>query len=254
VATSSYDNQIKVWDTTSASNWILIRNFTHSDEVIGMDWVDKDLIASAPYNNCPYIFIWNISTGLVVNNKTNTNNKIVSSLKLLNNKIHLAVAFGYNNDYNISIFNINDGSLVASLKGHTSYPWDIVQLDDNRLASSALNNKILIWDLTTYSLNSTLTNHTDAVWGMKLITPGIFASGSADKSIKLWDSTSLAEIRTLANHTRAIVFGVDLLNAQTLISGAYDKSIKLWDWSSGELLNTIDANVSINALTVLRNP
>jgi WD40 repeat protein len=49
----------------------------------------------------------------------------VFSLKLLNNKIHLAAELRKD----INIYNINDGKLVSTLKGHSD--WDLVQISDS---------------------------------------------------------------------------------------------------------------------------
>jgi WD40 repeat protein len=63
-------------------------------------------------------------------------------------------------------------------------------------------------------------------------------------------------IRNLAGHTGGLRWGLDVLNAneQTIVSGSTgDRTIKIWRWSTGECLNTINTNVSIQTLIVL-NP
>jgi WD40 repeat protein len=251
VATSSSDKTVKVRDYTS-EDWTLINTFTHSGIVYAMEWIDKDSIASCAEKETQ-IQIWNITTGAVINNEINTpSGSYVESLKILTNKIHLAVALAY--PFDIRIYQISDGTQVGSpLQGHSSFVVDLFQLNTNTLISSSDDRSILIWDLTTHTSIFNLTGHDNRVVGLKQVTSSILASGSWDFTIKLWNTTTGNEIRTLANHTGSIYWSVDLLNPQTLISGSYDQSIKLWDWTTGECLSTTNTTLKIRSLTVLNN-
>jgi WD40 repeat protein len=172
---------------------------------------------------------------------------------LLNNNIHLAAGLG--NPGDINIYNINDGNLVSSLKGHTSLVNDLVQLSADLLASSSCfpDHTVRIWDLTTNTCKFILTGHTNSVYGLRQITPSILASGSHDTTIKLWDIITGTLIRTLTGHTEWIGWSVDLLNSQTLVSGgSLDQTIKLWNWSTGECFSTIrTAGSNIYSLAVI---
>ncbi len=246
VATCSDDRTVKIWNVSSSFDWTLTTYSQHSSAVHALEWFDKDTLASA---GCRHqtIKIWSATTGQT--KRTIHTNENVWSLKLLNTNIHLAVGLE-NGD--INIYNINDGNLVSSLKGHTSYVNDLVQLSANFLASSSEDKTVRIWNLTTNTCKFNLTGHTSYVWGLKQITPSILASGSYDYTIKLWDITSGQLIRTLTDHTDWIARSVDLLNSQTLVSGSYDQSIKLWNWSTGECFRTIQTPGSyINALAVI---
>ncbi len=234
VATCSDDNTVKIWNVSSSFDWTLIRTYSqHSSWVRAPEWLDKDTLASAgSYDRT--IKLWSLTTGQT--KRTIQTNQWVNSLKLLNNNIHLAAGLR-NGD--INIYNINDGNLVSSLKGHTSYVWDLVQLSADLLASSSVDNTVRIWDLTANTCKFNLTGHTDSVYGLKQITPNILASGSGDWTIKLWDIPTGQLIRTLTGYTRDIFRSVDLLNSQTLVSGSQDQTIKLWNWSTGECFSTI---------------
>jgi len=217
----------------------LIRTYSqHSSDIYALDWLDNDTLASGSYDKT--IKIWSMATGQT--KRTIQTNEYVFSLKSLNTNIHLAAGLG-NGD--INIYNMNDGKLVYSLKGHTSYVRDLIQVSADLLASSSLDEKVRIWNLTTNTCKFNLTGHTNSVYGLKQITSSILASGSLDKTIKLWDITSGKLIRTLTGHTRWIDWSVDLLNSQTLVSGSEDQTIKLWNWSTGECLSTIKTTGSV---------
>jgi WD40 repeat protein len=238
VATCSGDATVKIW---YPFNWTLIRTYSqHSSQVFALEWLDNDTIASAgSYDQT--IKIWSLSSGQTKTTIKTLKSGYVYSLKFLNNNIHLAAGFSYD----INFYNINDGSLVSNLKGHTWDVYEIVQLNIETLASSSGDGTVRIWNLTTNTCKFILTGHTQSVNGLKQITPNILASGSTDSTIKLWDTTSGQLIRTLTGHTGPIYMSVDLLNSQTLVScdfGSYNGEIKLWNWSTGECLSTIQTN------------
>jgi len=235
VATCSSDHTVKIWNVSSSSNWTLITTYSkHSASVWALEWLDNDTLASAGYTN-KTIKLWSPTTGQTKRNIQT--NESVFSLTMLNNKIHLAAGLR-NGD--INIYNIKNGKLVSSLKGHGfGGVNDLVQISADLLASSSSDGTVRIWNLTTNTCKLILTGHTNGVFGLKKITPNILASGSKDKTIKLWDITTGKLIRTLTGHTSGIWWSVDLLNSQTLVSGSWDQTIKLWNWSTGECLSTI---------------
>jgi WD40 repeat protein len=234
VATCSEDRTVKIWNVSSSFNWTLITAYSqHSSTVFALEWLDNDTLASSGTSDRT-IRLWSMTTGQT--KRTIQTNENVASLTMLNTNIHLAAGL-WNGD--INIYNINDGSLVSSLKGHTSWVMDLVQISGDLLASSSGDETVRIWNLTTNTCKFTLTGHTHYVYGLKQITPNILASGSRDTTIKLWDTTTGQLIRTLTGHTGCIWYSVDLLNSQILVSGSGDETIKLWNWSTGECLSTI---------------
>jgi len=227
VATCSEDNTVKIWNVSSSSNWTLKTTYSqHSSYIYALEWLDNDTLASAGWTD-KTIKLWFTSTGQT--KRTIQTNQNVLSLKLLNTNIHLAAGVGYD----INIYNTNDGNLVSSLKGHSGWMRDLVQISDDLLASSSNDRTVCIWDLTTNKCKFILTGHTSSVYGLEQITSSILASGSYEQ-IKLWDITSGQLIRTLTGHTNYIKWSIDLLNSQTLVSGSGDRTIKLWNWSTGE--------------------
>jgi WD40 repeat protein len=246
VAICSSDYTVKIWNVSSSLNWTLITTYSqHSSPVYGLEWLDNDTLASTSFDQT--IKLWSMTTGQT--KRTIQTNQNVYSLKMLNTNIHLAAGLFPD----INIYNINDGNLVSSLKGHTSAVYDLVQLSNELLASSSYDRTVRIWNLKTNTCKFILIGHTGQVFGLKQITPNILASGSVDRTIKLWDITSGQLIRTLTGHTGCIWFSVDLLNnGQTLVSGSRDQTIKLWNWSTGKCFSTIKTTGSrITSLAVI---
>ncbi len=248
VATCSFDETVKIWNALSSFNWTLITTYSqHSSSVFGLEWLDNDTLASGGYTDNT-IKLWSATTGQT--KRTIQTNPYFFSLTMLNTNIHLAVGL---ESGDINIYNINDGNLVSSLKGHGWWVNDLVQLSADLLVSSSADDTVRIWNLTTNTSKFILTGHTSLVYGLKQISSSILASGSMDATIKLWDITSGQLIRTLTGHTGDIEWSVDLLNSQTLVSGSFDQTIKLWNWSTGECLITIQTTGSrIRSLAVIQ--
>jgi WD40 repeat protein len=250
VATCSEDRKVKIWNVSSSFDWTLITTYSqNSSRVYGLEWLDNDTLASGGASDYT-IKLWSPTTGQT-KRTIRTIGQDVYSLKLLNTNIHLAAGLQYGD---INIYNINDGNLVSSLKGHRNLVRDLVQLSADLLASSSgyIDKTVRIWDLTTNTCKFILSGHTHWVFGLKQITPNILASGSEDKTIKLWDIATGQLIRTLTGHTGEIRRSVDLLNSQTLVSGSLDQTIKLWNWSTGECFSTTQTPGScIESLAVI---
>jgi WD40 repeat protein len=246
VATCGYDFTVKIWNVSSSFNWTLITTYSqHSSGVEALEWLDNDTLASAGETD-KTIKLWSMGTGQT--KRTIQTNQWIHSLTMINTNIHLAAGLR-NGD--INIYNINDGPLVASLKGHTDFVRDLVQISADLLASASYDKTVRIWNLTTNTCKFILTGHNNWVYGLKQITSNILASGSWDDTIKLWDIPSGQLIRTLTGHTNGIQWSVDLMNSQTLVSGSLDATIKLWNWSTGECLSTIQTSSSISSLAVI---
>ena len=93
VATCS--ETVKIWDSSSPFNWTLIRTYSNQSVVYDMEWLDEDTVISC---GCVLetIKIWSISTGQTKKTIQNVpKDEYVSVLKLLSNKIHLAVGCDY---------------------------------------------------------------------------------------------------------------------------------------------------------------
>ena len=197
------------------------------------------------------IKIWSINTGLT--NRTIAATFAVSCLKLLKNGIYLAAGVFNNTE----VYNLNDGILVTNLRV-TSKNWlfvrDLELISSDLLASSNMDSKIRIWNLTTRTEKFTMNGHASDVFGLKLLTSTILASGSYDATIKLWNISSGELIKTLTGHTGPIWFSVDMLtDGQTLVTASWDQTIKLWDWTIGECLKTVNTSLSIRSLAVINS-
>jgi WD40 repeat protein len=231
----------------------LITHYTsHTSGVVALEYINENTIASSAYDQT--IKIWILNTGVTIRTFTNAQNQYqnVFSLKLLTNGIYLAAGLSSGD---IFIYNINDGSQITTLYGHTNQVNDFELIMSNEysfLASSSSDLTIRLWNLTTNTCKFIMNGHSSNVIGLKFISSSyILASSSEDYMIKLWNITSGQIIRTLAGHLSGVMWSIDLYKEQTLISGSYDYTIKQWSISTGSCLNTITTSLTISSMAVL---
>jgi WD40 repeat protein len=242
-------------------NLTLFRNFTNSFHAKDFEWINENSMAIAGYDST--IRIVSTITGQIVRTiNTAYQDQFVTSLKMLSNGIHLASGHGYyeacspcSQTGNITIYNINTGSLIVTLPQEGQNVYNLELLSNGTLLASTNWEGVVIWNLTTNTRKFVLVGHTDYIYGLKEVSSDVLASASVDKTIILWNITTGLEIRTLFGHTSALFWAIDILSdGQTLISSSggggqsgnayYTSSenpnqIKIWNWKTGECLNTI---------------
>lgn len=132
---------------------------------------------------------------------------------------------------------VGDGGFGLCPWAHCDAVLATVSLGATTLATGSMDNRIIIWSLSTKNRLSALTSHTDYVSALvHLDSDTKIASGSKDNKIRIWsiadtstDQTSSAE--TLTGHTgqvnTLVWMGSAVTNGQ-LVSGSSDGTVRLW--------------------------
>jgi WD40 repeat protein len=165
-------------------------------------------------------------------------------------------------DQTIKIFNLNDGTLVRHLKGHTGTINSIVLLTNGNLASGSADNTIREWSLNDGSLKKSMTEHTSSVLKLSILGVNLI-SGSDDSKIKIWpianmnlnyyDYHTARSKGTLERHKSFIQSLVALPNGY-LASGSNDFEINIWDTETNRIIKTFKGHSgTVNCLIGLQN-
>lgn len=150
-------------------------------------------------------------------------------------------------DSTLTLWDVETGKTLATLKGHRSYIDAVAFTDDGkRLVSGGWGlgipdfNELKLWDLESGQLLHDLKGHKHGVRSLVFSRDGAHLfSASIDRSIKVWDTKTGRAVQTLEGHGDAVtalaLSGDDLL----LASGGRDRTIRLWDLAGGKQIGSL---------------
>jgi WD40 repeat protein len=248
VASASNDNTVNVWNTLT---WTSIQRYTgHTDRVFSFDQIDNDSMVSGSKDNT--IQIWRISTGETL--KVINVGADVYAVRVFSIEYKQIVCGKSGSSSNLQIYNYETGVFTRTLIGHSDSVFSIEMLSEQFMASGGYDQKVIIWDLSSYSIKYTLTGYTNAVYCLKRLSFNLMASGEMYGLIIIWDWLTGERIYYLNGHTDIIYFNsLDLYDEQTLISGSFDRTVKFWNFTNGTLIRSINVDIQISALAMLKS-
>ena len=244
LATSSDDNTVKLWDTTTGQQ---IKTLTgHTGPVRSISFSpDGKLLATGSDDNT--VKLWDTITGQQIN--TLRHKEKLNAVSFSPNGKLLASG---SQDKTVKLWDTTTGKQINTLTGHKNIVTSVsFSPDGKQLASGSFDKTVKLWDTLTGKQIKTLTGHIDSIWGVSFSPDGKqLASGSVDKTVKLWDTLTGKQIKTLTGHTssvRSISFSPD---GKQLASGSADKTVKLWDTRTDKQIKTLTGHTEkVNAVS-----
>lgn len=129
---------------------------------------------------------------------------------------------------------------LHTLSGHSSWVVSIALTSDGRtLISGGLDDRIMLWDLSTGDRLGILTGHNKPINCLATSPDGkTLISCSDDDSIKIWQLPNGAMLRSLAGHSRDVNSVAVSPDGQFFASGSEDRTVCVWRLRTGELLQS----------------
>ena len=196
----------------------------HTNSVNSLKLINDTHLASGSSDST--IKIWNFEQGTL--ELTINTGSPVNVIELLDNGL---IAGGMDNHWT-GIWCINNGSLIRTLQAHSERVLSLELLKNGDLATGSSDNKIKVWDLSTFPLKYTINCGNNVNFLLQLPNTNLAcAKGGASSDIFIWDLTTQIHVATLAGHTDQ-VNALELLPNGDLASASEDFKIKVWDGSS----------------------
>ncbi|HEX7734518.1 MAG TPA: serine/threonine-protein kinase [Ktedonobacteraceae bacterium] len=206
-----------------------------SSEVTGVCWspvTSSRLVASCSQDKS--VVIWNAAAGSPV--LPFTQSAPISVVVWSPDGQYLA--FGGDNT-EIEIHNVQDGSMVARLTGHSQPVRGLAwSPDSRRLVSASEDHTAIVWDVLNNTQQQVFTGHTNIVWAAAWAPNGhAVATAGWDNRVQIWnpDDGLLMKSFTTSMEMRAVDWSPD---STMLAFGGDDSLVQVRQASSGQTLAT----------------
>jgi len=128
------------------------------------------------------------------------------------------------------IWNVADGTLLQTIRGHRDTMYAAVPSPDGRLlATGSYDRNIILWDLVTGEQVREFKGHNGAIYDVAFSPDGnILASASGDATVKVWRVDSGMRLDTLSQPLKeqyAVTFSPD---GKKIVAGGADNRIRIW--------------------------
>jgi WD40 repeat protein len=148
-------------------------------------------------------------------------------------------------DCNIRLWNLQSGSLIVTLTGHTSKVFGGTFVSDIKLVSGSLDKTLKVWDLNTGKCQKTFLA-LSSCYDLENLTEDVCVSCHFDCTLRLWDTreySSFAHIQT--SHQQQITSVSSTKDGHYVLSHSKDNTLKIYDLRTYKELSTISNNLYI---------
>jgi len=239
IASGATDGTITVWNVANSKDKEPRTLTGHTGAIVGLDY-SRDGRSLASVSADGNITLWNILEGKP--QRTIKHGAEITCMAASDDDALLVTA---GQDKLVKAFSAGDGSLVATLKGHTEAPIGVaVSRDGRRIATTSPSGMIRIWDLAGHELER-LFNEGKPPTCLAFAENMTLIAGCADNQVRLMPLS----IETVLPVAKAAVHTVAYVGDGRLVTAA-DKTVQLWAVDTATPLRPLAGAKEVTALTV----
>jgi WD40 repeat protein len=121
-----------------------------------------------------------------------------------------------------------------------------VNPDGTRIASTALDGSIKLWDLESGREMRTITGIGGSVNAVSFSPDGrTLIHGAEDKTVRIWEAETGRAVRTISGHTDYVNEARYSPDGRRIASVADDKLVKIWDAGTGRETRTLSGHTDM---------
>ena len=143
----------------------------------------------------------------------------------------------------IQLWNTENGTKLAELRGHTSFVQSIrFSPDGSRLVSTSVypDNTARLWNVSDGHMIANLFGHKNTVVDAIFSSDGErIVTYSLDQTARLWDGRNGKLQAVMGGHTGQIRSAEASPNGQRLVTASEDATLRLWRVDTGQLISVL---------------
>ncbi|KAM0259201.1 hypothetical protein ACHAQJ_003406 [Trichoderma viride] len=247
LASASYDETIKLWDTVTGTCTSTLKGHTSPIRSIAFSHDSKILVSASEFHENS-IKIWDVMTGACIATIEGYTDSDISARSIAfshDSKIFASTSED-KGDFTIKLWDVTTYACITTLNGHSSAVCSIAFSHDSKVLASASNDTtIKLHDIVTGSCILTFEGHSDSVTSVAFSHDSkTLASASRDSSIKLWDAATGACKAILEGHSKDITSIAFSHDSRMLASTSYDCDVRLWDITKNTSIATFKGHTN----------
>ncbi len=232
LATGSYDNTIKIWDTWNGTVVRTLKGHTLEVNAVSFSPDGKSLASGSSDKT---VKIWDLKTG--VTTETISFSGYISNVTFSPDGKKLAIS---SLETAIKIWDVESKKITLVLEGHSKLVRKVAFSPDGRtLASCSLDATVKLWDARSGSLISTLPSVSQVRCVAFSPDGNSLATASSDKTASIWDWKNGRRLVTLSGHTDAVAAVAFSPDGRKITTCSDDFTAKVWEPLTGTLLTTL---------------
>ena len=273
----SDDNMLRVWDLETGACLHVLEGHTYSVQGVS---VTPDSRRAVSASRDDTLRVWDLETGACLRVLQGHTNKQAASLSLTISHDDIQLVgqlahgvFGLENvsvtpdsqravsasdDGTLRVWDLEKGTCLRVLEGHTSGVTGVSVTPDGRRAVSAVgypDHTLRVWDLETGAclrVLEMLEGPTSGVTGVS-VTPDSRRAVLAndDNTLRVWDLETGSYLRVLEGHTQGVMEVSVTPDGWRAVSASFDKTLRVWDLETGVCLRVLEGHSgSVSSVSV----